>query len=51
MPRVLNVGSLNIDHVYRVDRLAGPTGHAIIQVDPRGENSIIIFHHLSRRQR
>jgi ribokinase len=77
--RVLNFGSINIDHVYRVVALAragapvwhagkigadglwlknqlgqvgvdttflevvdGPTGHAIIQVIPSGENAIVL---------
>jgi len=54
--RVVHIGAVGADGRWAVERLAGfgvdtthvaeisaPTGHAIITVDPQGENSIVIF--------
>lgn len=54
--RVVHIGAVGADGRWAVDRLAGfgvetghvaeidaPTGHAIINVDPGGENAIVVF--------
>lgn len=61
--RVVHVGAVGQDGRWAVDRLqafgietahvsevAAPTGHAIINVDPDGENAIVIFPGANREQ-
>ena len=43
--RILNFGSLNIDHVYRVDNIVQPgeTKDVVIPLDPQGSAKLPVW--------